>query len=132
MASETITRNDLKAILDEALPNTSVDYIVEQGTNGIWTYRKWNSGLYDAWYIGTINLLAGTAWLNGAYFHMASSTLTPPSFSIAVTDLVGACNSGTLNMYAGHNENYQTYWVNGSSGTMDSVAVRLDMHGRWK
>lgn len=25
------------------------DYIVEQGTSGIWTYRKWNSGLGEYW-----------------------------------------------------------------------------------
>lgn len=31
------------------------DYIVEQGTSGIWTYRKWNSGAAECWctrYIG--------------------------------------------------------------------------------
>ena len=26
-----------------------VDYIVEQGTSGIWTYRKWNSGISECW-----------------------------------------------------------------------------------
>lgn len=25
------------------------DYIVEQGTSGIWTYRKWNSGIAECW-----------------------------------------------------------------------------------
>ena len=25
------------------------DYIVEQGTSGIWTYRKWNSGIGEYW-----------------------------------------------------------------------------------
>ena len=25
------------------------DYIVEQGTEGIWTYRKWNSGIAECW-----------------------------------------------------------------------------------
>lgn len=25
------------------------DYILEQGTSGIWTYRKWNSGLLEYW-----------------------------------------------------------------------------------
>ena len=49
MFSETITRNDLKAILDSALPSTAVDYIVEQGTDGDWTYRKWNSGIAECW-----------------------------------------------------------------------------------
>lgn len=28
------------------------DFIVEQGTSGIWTYRKWNSGIAECW--GTI------------------------------------------------------------------------------
>ena len=28
---------------------TSVDYIVDQGTSGIWTYRKWNSGIAECW-----------------------------------------------------------------------------------
>ena len=25
------------------------DYVVEQGTSGIWTYRKWNSGVSECW-----------------------------------------------------------------------------------
>ena len=29
--------------------NTEIDYIVSQGTSGIWTYRKWNSGLAEYW-----------------------------------------------------------------------------------
>ena len=45
MSSEAITRNDLTAILNEVLPSVAVDYIVDEGTSGIWTYRKWNSGI---------------------------------------------------------------------------------------
>ena len=29
--------------------NIEIDYIVSQGTSGIWTYRKWNSGLAEYW-----------------------------------------------------------------------------------
>lgn len=29
--------------------NTVADFIVEQGTSGIWTYRKWNSGIAECW-----------------------------------------------------------------------------------
>lgn len=49
MSSEAITRNDLTAILNEVLPSVAVDYVVEQGTSGIWTYRKWNSGIAECW-----------------------------------------------------------------------------------
>lgn len=47
--SETITRTDLTNILNEVLPSVAVDYIVEQGTSGDWTYRKWDSGIYECW-----------------------------------------------------------------------------------
>ena len=34
---------------DASIKALSVDYIVEQGTSGIWTYRKWNSGIAECW-----------------------------------------------------------------------------------
>ena len=39
------------AEIDEKLSkvDTIADYIVEQGTSGIWTYRKWNSGVAECW-----------------------------------------------------------------------------------
>lgn len=40
------------------------DYVVETGTSGIWTYRKWNSGIAECWgtYIKTGPITA--AWGN--------------------------------------------------------------------
>lgn len=35
--------------LVNAINELSVDYIVEQGTSDIWSYRKWNSGLVECW-----------------------------------------------------------------------------------
>ena len=29
------------------------DFVVEQGTSGNWSYRKYHSGIYEAWYTGT-------------------------------------------------------------------------------
>ena len=78
MASETITRNDLKAVLDEVLPNASVDYIVEQGTSGIWTYRKWNSGVAECWGKGTISG-TWTAW--GSVYHIEKTFDYPFAFA---------------------------------------------------
>lgn len=33
--------------------NITQDYIVEQKTDGIWTYRKWNSGIAECWGVDT-------------------------------------------------------------------------------
>lgn len=35
------------------------DHIVEQGTSGIWTYRKWASGLAECWGKKSVNV---TSW----------------------------------------------------------------------
>lgn len=35
--------------VDTKFNTLSVDYIVEEGTSGIWTYRKWNSGIAECW-----------------------------------------------------------------------------------
>ena len=52
--------------LDEKL---SVDYVVEQGTNGIWTYRKWASGIAECWcnVEQSVNITSLT-WNNGMYY----------------------------------------------------------------
>lgn len=107
------------------------DFVCEQGTDGIWTYRKWNNGDYDAWYEGSINVGTGTA-MGGGYFHTSTSALTPPTFSQSVTSLAGASTGALLFAYVGHSATYQTYWWNGSSGAINNISVRLDMHGKWE
>lgn len=108
-----------------------VDYIVEQGTDGIWTYRKWNNGSYEAVYVGNVNMQAGSA-MGGGYFHQTSSALTPPSFSQTVKSLHGSANGAVLFSYVGHANDYSTYWWNASSTAVSNVAVRLVMNGTWK
>lgn len=49
----------------------SKDYIVEQGTSGIWTYRKWNSGIAECWGLHSVtDHDISTAW--GYLFESAS------------------------------------------------------------
>jgi len=46
---------DVKALLAKILDALKTDYIVEEGTSGIWTYRKWNSGIAECWGYKTIS-----------------------------------------------------------------------------
>ena len=57
---------------------SSVDYIVEQGTSGIWTYRKWNSGIAECWGKGTVNG-TWTAW--GSVYYIYKSFAYPFTFT---------------------------------------------------
>ena len=64
-----ITADNLNAIQDELIrvggSGTApvADYVVEQGKSGIWTYRKWNSGIAECWTTSTLNT-TGTFWAN--------------------------------------------------------------------
>ena len=78
--------------------NTLNDYVVEQGTSGIWTYRKWNSGLSECWGGKQINLITAAwgAWGNiyyciadtGSYFVFPSGVFSaaPKSYAQITTD----------------------------------------------
>lgn len=53
------------------------DFVVEQGTSGIWTYRKWNSGLAECFGSQPVtNMLVGTVW--GALY--CSARINLPNF----------------------------------------------------
>ena len=41
------------------------DFVVEQGTSGIWTYRKWNSGIAECWGTHTATLSHTGSYLGG-------------------------------------------------------------------
>lgn len=61
------------------IPPTPVDYIVEEGTSGNWSYRKWNNGDAECW--GDESWTSGsfTAWTGGVYRGTISSTFSFPS-----------------------------------------------------
>ena len=41
----------------------TADFVVEQGTSGVWKYRKWNSGIVELWTSsGSIQTPITTAW----------------------------------------------------------------------
>jgi hypothetical protein len=61
---------DWRTLLDST--NTA-DYVVGQGTSGIWTYRKWNSGVAECWGVYSENIAITKAW--GSLYY--SDSLTP-------------------------------------------------------
>lgn len=56
----------IKALLTRILEALKTDYVVEEGTNGIWTYRKWNSGIAECWgwHSTTVTASEWSAWGN--------------------------------------------------------------------
>lgn len=98
--SEYVSYKDLNTNF-ETLDNVGVDYIVDQGTSGNWTYRTYKSGISECWgrfdFAATtaqgavhapitfpypfkqapvVSLTAGVAGRNDAYLRYTSSTTT--------------------------------------------------------
>lgn len=134
--SKVITRNDLKAVLDEVLPNTSVDYIVEQGTSGIWTYRKWNSGIAECWGRGSATL-SNYATANGFYGYNTKFSLPSGLFvsgsvpTHTYTASVGTAFAIPASGISTSNTSIHVYALTIVSGSQSCVFDMM-VKGRWK
>lgn len=73
---------NVKKTLTKILDALKADYVVEQGTTGIWTYRKWNSGIAECWGAENKVTPVTTSWGNG-YTSPQLSTSFPSDFFIS-------------------------------------------------
>ena len=114
-----------------------VDYIVEQGVSGIWTYRKWNSGIVECWGKETIASLAVTTSYGGIYHGgLRSSPSLPFTINNMTINVAAMCTSGGGTDYAGgvrlSGNVIQYYWVNQTSYSLSNGIVSYHIIGTWK
>lgn len=114
----------------------SVDYVVEQGTDGIWTYRKWSDGTAECW--GHTDVPTATYAANGGYKQVSANL--PAGLFVSTPDVVTASGriSGCIHTDIGFTSpnnatSIQTYLINryGSATTQTGV-VYWSVKGRWK
>ena len=120
---------------------TPSDYVVAQGTSGNFTYRKWNSGVSEAWYyeqLGTVALTS--AVVSGVYINSSysSKSVTLPS-GLFVS---GTIPIATSNIYSSGYTNCRVASCTSStvvyriwspySTTVDGCRVSIHITGRWK
>ncbi len=56
-----------------------LDYIVEEGTEGIWSYRVWNSGFAEAWGTQAFTTMTASQPWGALYYDVLASVLTFPN-----------------------------------------------------
>jgi hypothetical protein len=114
-----------------------LNYIVEEGTDGIWTYRKWSSGVAECWGVHVLeNVETKTAW--GALYESNGFTVDLPTELFVDTPQFSITSAGKRGaMIAPYSEGSAT-------ATPQFTAVRPDVHtidklnisiiaiGRWK
>lgn len=113
-----------------------IDGIVEQGTSGIWTYRKYQSGIAECWgtqrYTGNCN----TAW--GSLYTLAC---TAPTYPITFTELptvsreitTGTSSSCFLGAWsAGSTTHSGTFALIRPTAANVDATVSFYARGKWK
>lgn len=67
------------------LGGVTVDYVVEQGNSGIWTYRKWASGIAECWGKRTVSVTYQPQANWGALFSTGDNSVTRVAYPFAFT-----------------------------------------------
>lgn len=128
---------DIKALLTKMLNAIKVDYIIEQGTNNSWTYRKWNSGIYEAWRTSTNSFNMSTKYGTDQYYTTDYYTIPSNVLSINHIDLkrIGGGNGLVeTSIYDVNitNQRVSFYIWNDGASYSGSFTMGMRLIGKWK
>lgn len=132
--SKAITEEDLRNILNEVLPVIADDYIVEQGTSGNWTYRKWQSGKAEAWTLASNGSTAMTT-AEGYGYYASAKTYTFPSIFTTIKSVVTLADlSGALGGFVSSSITKTSltgyFWATRS--VTKNTFLNIEVKGTWK
>lgn len=113
------------------------DWIVEQGTSGIWTYRKWHSGIAECWgnYTASMAVNVSSAAYGGYRSNEISVNLPSGLFEAwPNTNITFASSNGIWvnNMQPTSATKVGFFLSCGSSQSAASRTVSIQCIGRWK
>ena len=121
---------------------TQSDWIVEQGTDGMWTWRKWQSGIAECWGRYTVNEAPYNTTAVFGYWYRHSATIDLP---FQIKNMVGTYNvlfgnawalPGTAIPYShtddGSFSSSILLYSLASAATTDNVTYSITIYGRWK
>lgn len=113
------------------------DYVLEQGTSGIWTYRKWASGVAECWLESDLSLTGSTpvAYMNDSAYLTHATVNLPFAFKTQPRSVAeGSLGTGTgfVNVWCRNGYNEITVYVTGNQNSA-AITIRLMIvTGRWK
>lgn len=117
-----------------------VDYVVETGVNGIWTYRKWRSGIAECWGVTTVSTAVNSALDNNTMYKNTKSMSNiayPFTFKAIPCESASVQSVNNIIWLAGNGQNSTsksgTYAiVSPYSYENASYKITLQVMGRWK
>lgn len=131
---EGVVRYRTKAELQGDL---AADYIVSQGTSGIWTFRKWASGVAECWLESELTLTGSTpvAYMNDSAYYSYATFDLPFTFKTqprAVADGSLGTGMGFVNVLVGSGYSEITAYVTGNQNSAAITIRSMIVTGRWK
>lgn len=73
-------------------PTGAGDWVISSGQSGIWTYRKWNSGIAECWADTTVTVTSWTLWGNQYQGNFSPQYFEYPSeFFVSTPQLLVSC-----------------------------------------
>lgn len=125
--------NKVNYCLSELSQRLGVDWIVEQGTRGIWTYRKWNSGIAECWGESE-HTIAHYTTFNGFYGYYVDIDLPFTFAAVPIKTFTPQVGSGFSIPAANMSDSttkVRLYTLSSASGT-NTVKGTIYVKGRWK
>ncbi len=127
----------------ESDPEPITDTVIEQGTNGIWTWRKWYSGIAECWGSLTVKTDVLTAWgslytsgvISSADASFPFEFVQAPTVNVSLTN----CGTGGFLMVSGMENNPVSKTgvgsfeiVRGTAITDADFKINYTVKGKWK
>lgn len=120
---------------EQRIEALSTDYIAEQGTSGIWTYRKWNSGKIELWTNSYQFTVTFTKSSIGIYYATENNIPVPLVKNIEFAS--GDCtkwhyvNWASVTCNDGKNLGIRYYGLNANGGG-NTIPFSFYVIGTWK
>ena len=134
--------NQITALADR-VTGISDDYIVDHGTDGIWTYRKWASGVAECWGTKsdtvTMSTLGSQYGIGGLFYNSTNNSSWdisfPTSLFVNTPVVTGTVNSGTNTLVSFGTVSdahvLPRFWTPFTGGTAVSINLKIYAAGRW-
>lgn len=111
------------------------DFVIQQGKVGVWTYRKWNSGLAECWGMVKVDAAIEEGW-GGLYIARVGSFDLPFTFSsppICIPASVGNITLMIANVGTATTDTTQPIiLVRPVTIGNNTHTIQFVVHGRWK
>lgn len=132
IGGHNLKRDDTVKKINETVSNIA-DFIIEQGTSGIWTYRKWNSGVAECWGVSAVSVTCTNE--EGVYFSDSKSIALPSNLFNEDPIALAACGDPwcwVSNVGASRSAVYFKVTRGNNYSNTFSPGINLCVIGKWK